>query len=138
MQEGRRQQPLCCCSLGLLACRIQEGSVETLLQELCTKLFTSKKEHERDLASIGLKTVVAEVSVGPLGKSLVKRVTPHLISGVKTQVPSAAPSSGSLACSSLVVPLLLCAGVASKPCCPETVMHNTVLRPWHACSHASL
>lgn len=60
--------------------------MDSLLQDLCTKLFSGKKEHQRDLASIGLKTVVAEVSGGQLAKAVVKRVTPHLISGIKTQV----------------------------------------------------
>ena len=77
-------------SLGLLVCRIQEGSVDMLLQDLCTKLFAGKKEHQRDLASIGLKTVVAEVSGGQLAKTVVKRIVPHLIAGIKTQVWSLA------------------------------------------------
>ncbi|KAK9803499.1 hypothetical protein WJX73_009717 [Symbiochloris irregularis] len=70
--------------LGLLACRLQKDNVETLLQDLCTKLSTGK-EHQRDLASIGLKTVVADVPGPPLATTVVKSITPHLIAGIRKQ-----------------------------------------------------
>ena len=56
-----------------------------LVTSLGTKLTTGKNEQERDIASIGLKTVVAEVPTG-IAKSVVKRVTPTLISGLSATV----------------------------------------------------
>ena len=65
-----------------------------LVTSLGTKLTTGKNEQERDIASIGLKTVVAEVPTG-IAKSIVKRVTPTLISGLSSTVtPHLPPQLG--------------------------------------------
>lgn len=82
--KGPKLLPMLC-SLGLLACRLQKDNVETLLQDLCSKLSTGK-EHQRDLASIGLKTVVAEASGPQLASTVVNCITPHLIAGIRKQV----------------------------------------------------
>ena len=73
------------CSLGPLVCRIQAGSTETILNDLCSKMLTGKAEQQRDLASIGIKGIIAEApaSAGPV---LTNNLSPKLVTGVKTKV----------------------------------------------------
>ncbi|KAI8917458.1 armadillo-type protein [Entophlyctis helioformis] len=60
--------------------RVKEPQIQTIVDELCRMLATSDRDELRDIAGIGLKTVVVEFPVehGVAG-NLVKRLTPKLI-----------------------------------------------------------
>lgn len=76
------------CSLGLLMRRVSVGSVETMVTDLGTKLTAAgKKEDQREIAGIGLKTAVQELPRGPAAKAAVKKLTPPLIAGISNKVP---------------------------------------------------
>lgn len=51
--------------LAPLVKKIHEGRVVEIVESLCQKLLTGK-EQQRDIASIALKTVVAEISSYPV------------------------------------------------------------------------
>lgn len=57
---------------------------------LSRKLLSDKKAdiEKRDVACIGLKTVIAEVNSGVAGQVLVKRVAPQLIGSLSSMVCS--------------------------------------------------
>lgn len=59
--------------MGLLVRKVGDACAEDMVRTLCDKAVTvaSKKEKEqaRDIASIGLKTVVAELPLGHLAQS---------------------------------------------------------------------
>lgn len=76
--------------------------VETLVSELSGKLVGGKKEQERDIASIALKTVVAELPTSADPKGVVAKTTLKLVEGLEAKVNvfdcerlTTAPSSGS-------------------------------------------
>jgi hypothetical protein len=52
-----------------------------MANKLCDKLLNGKDQH-RDIASIALKTIVAEVSTQSLAQSILVAVTPQLIKGI--------------------------------------------------------
>ena len=70
-------------SLGLLVNRVAEVQVGHMIHVLCQNLLSSKKEQKRDVASIGLKAVISEISGGSLGLVAIKNVAPCMIGGVK-------------------------------------------------------
>ena len=74
-------------SLGPLVTRVKEGSVETILTQLCNKMLQGKSEQQRDLASIGLKGIVSEASVSLAG-TLSSKLTPKLVAGIDAKVCS--------------------------------------------------
>jgi len=49
------------CSLGLLVRKVNEQNAVAAIQDLSSKVVGAKKESTRDIASIALKTVIAEV-----------------------------------------------------------------------------
>ena len=79
-------------SLGLLTRKVGQARVEFLVESLSDKLVAGKKEQDRDIASIGLKTVVAEASGGQLAQVLVKKVTPKMVEGLKSTVGLHSPA----------------------------------------------
>lgn len=73
------------CSLGLLVKRVAEVRVGEMLDVLCEKLVNGKKEAQRDIASIALKTSIAEISGGALAHVVVKVVTPKMLQGISSK-----------------------------------------------------
>lgn len=71
-------------SLGLLVVHLEDGQLKELLQTLCAKCTSGKKEEHRDIAVIGLKTAVAEVAPRQ-AEVLVDFVVPTLINGIATK-----------------------------------------------------
>lgn len=66
--------------------RVKEPQVQDIVDALCKHLLNDKKgaEELRDIANIGLKTVIAEIPVEPqtLPQTVIKRVVPQLITGI--------------------------------------------------------
>eukprot|EP00854_Cymbomonas_tetramitiformis_P027737 gene27737-34245_t len=62
-----------------LAKRATDASFEEIVNGLCDKLLNSAKEPQRDIGSIGLKTVVSEISSTDTASGFVKKLTPKLI-----------------------------------------------------------
>ncbi|KAK9816878.1 hypothetical protein WJX72_006469 [[Myrmecia] bisecta] len=71
--------------LGLLVQRVAVARVEEMLDTLCNKLLSGKKEQQRDIAGIGLKTVIGEISGGALATAVVKRVVPRMMEGMRNK-----------------------------------------------------
>lgn len=65
--------------------KVSETRVVEMTNKLCDKLLNGKDQH-RDVASIALKTVVAEVSVSSLAQSILISLSPQLIKGITTAV----------------------------------------------------
>uniref|UniRef100_A0A8C3G8B5 TATA-binding protein interacting (TIP20) domain-containing protein n=1 Tax=Cyclopterus lumpus TaxID=8103 RepID=A0A8C3G8B5_CYCLU len=75
--------------LAPLVSKVKEPQVETMVDTLCSNM-TSDKEQLRDVSSIGLKTVIAELPLSPSGLSLTvgvcKKITSQLIGGKQEDV----------------------------------------------------
>ncbi len=73
-------------SLGPLSRRVKEPQLQEIVDTLCTHLLNEKKggEELRDIASIGLKTIITEIPAEPAAAPslITKRLTPRLITGV--------------------------------------------------------
>ncbi|KAL2339325.1 hypothetical protein Fmac_013771 [Flemingia macrophylla] len=67
--------------LAPLVRKVSEPRVVEMTSKLCDKLLNGKDQH-RDIASIALKTVVAEVSTQSLAQSILQTLTPQLIKGI--------------------------------------------------------
>ncbi|KAG5024111.1 hypothetical protein JHK85_020453 [Glycine max] len=67
--------------LAPLVRKVSEVRVVEMTSKLCDKLLNGKDQH-RDIASIALKTVVAEVSTQSLAQSILQTLTPQLIRGI--------------------------------------------------------
>lgn len=76
-----------CCSLGLLVRKIADARLQDISESLCKRVTNAsgKKSEQRDIASIGLKTVISEVS-GSQAQALVSSTTPLLIMGLNEPV----------------------------------------------------
>lgn len=70
--------------LGYLVNRNRPEQLEEVVGQLCDKLTGGNKEQLRDVASLGLKTVVAELSPKK-ASTLVATATPKLILGLQSQ-----------------------------------------------------
>ena len=78
-------------SLALLVQRVSAAHVEDLVDSLCTKLLSGKREQERDVAAIGLKTVVTDLPSGAVATLVVRRLCPKLVAGIQRKARRAAP-----------------------------------------------
>ena len=63
------------------------------MDSLCTKLLSGKREQERDVAAIGLKTVVTDLPSGAVATLVVRRLCPKLVAGVQRKARRAARCS---------------------------------------------
>ena len=72
-------------SLALLVQRVTQPHAEDVVDSLCAKLLSGKREQERDVAAIGLKTVVTDLPNGALATLVVRRLCPKLVAGVQTK-----------------------------------------------------
>ncbi|KAJ8684120.1 hypothetical protein QAD02_019912 [Eretmocerus hayati] len=72
--------------LGPLVNKVKEFQVETIVDALCTNMV-SDKEQLRDISSIGLKTVIAELPLGSsaLAANVCKRITGRLSTAIEKQ-----------------------------------------------------
>lgn len=70
-------------SLGPLVVKVKEVQVEVIVDTLCTNMI-SDKEQLRDISSIGLKTVIAELpqSSGGLVATICKKITGRLTNAI--------------------------------------------------------
>lgn len=70
--------------MGPLVNKVKEFQVETIVEALCTNMV-SDKEQLRDISSIGLKTVIAELPQAPGGLSgnICKRITGRLTTAIE-------------------------------------------------------
>ena len=64
--------------------KVKEYQVETIVESLCSNMI-SDKEQLRDISSIGLKTVIAELPQAPGGLSgnICKTITSRLITAIE-------------------------------------------------------
>lgn len=71
-------------SLGPLVNKVKEYQVELIVESLCMNMV-SDKEQLRDISSIGLKTVIAELPQAPGGFSgnICKRITGRLTTAIE-------------------------------------------------------
>ncbi|XP_024525263.1 cullin-associated NEDD8-dissociated protein 1 isoform X2 [Selaginella moellendorffii] len=67
--------------LGPLVKKVNENKIVEIVESLCTRLLTGK-DHQRDIASIALKTVVSEIASGTVAQCVVAALTPKLIKGI--------------------------------------------------------
>ncbi|XP_022915623.1 cullin-associated NEDD8-dissociated protein 1 [Onthophagus taurus] len=72
--------------LGPLVNKVKEYQVETIVESLCANMV-SEKEQLRDISSIGLKTVIAELPQAPGGLSgnICKTITSRLTTAIERQ-----------------------------------------------------
>ncbi|CAI0376789.1 unnamed protein product [Linum tenue] len=70
--------------LAPLVKKVTDARVAEMTTKLCTKLLNPKDQH-RDIASIALKTIIAEVAVPSLAQLILNSLTPQLISGITSQ-----------------------------------------------------
>ncbi|XP_047948675.1 cullin-associated NEDD8-dissociated protein 1 [Salvia hispanica] len=70
--------------LAPLVKKIREQQVLEMTNKLCDKLLNGK-EQNRDIASIALKTIVAEVPNATVAQSVLVSISPKLIRGIVTQ-----------------------------------------------------
>eukprot|EP00898_Chlorokybus_atmophyticus_P001722 jgi/Chlat1/2550/Chrsp175S02405 len=69
--------------LAPLVKKVNEARVVNIVETLCQKLLRGK-EQQRDIASIGLKTVVSEAPFGAIATATVKVLTPRLLDGISS------------------------------------------------------
>ncbi|PON60377.1 Coatomer beta subunit [Parasponia andersonii] len=67
--------------LAPLVKKVSEARVVEMTNKLCEKLLNGKDQH-RDIASIALKTIVAEVATQSLAQSILVSILPQLIKGI--------------------------------------------------------
>lgn len=68
--------------------RVHNNQAERILDFLCTRLVSGKKEQDREIASIALKTVINDISSPELSGLAVKQVVPKLLLGMQSKVIS--------------------------------------------------
>lgn len=68
-------------SLAPLVKKVSEQRVVEMTNKLCEKLLKEKDQH-RDIASIALKTIIAEISTQSLAQSILLSILPQLINGI--------------------------------------------------------
>jgi len=69
--------------------RVSTAHAEDVVDSLCAKLLAGKREQERDVAAIGLKTMVTDLPSGPLAALVVQRLCPKLVAGVQSKARAA-------------------------------------------------
>lgn len=70
-------------SLGLLVRKISDPKAEELIRSLCDKVILGKKEQQREIAAIGLKTVIKELHSGTTASAAAASITSKMLEGVK-------------------------------------------------------
>lgn len=76
------------CSLGLLVKKVDEPQVDLILNHLSGMITGGKQSQNREIASLGLKAVIADLPTGKGAQPLIKRCASVLIHGLQTQACS--------------------------------------------------
>ncbi len=84
--HGNKDASTAVCSLGLLVRRVNKDQAERILDFLCTKLLTGKKDQDRENASVALKSVIGEVTGQEVPGLVIKQVVPKLLQGMQAQL----------------------------------------------------
>eukprot|EP00195_Chlamydomonas_chlamydogama_P007020 CAMPEP_0202892974 /NCGR_PEP_ID=MMETSP1392-20130828/2632_1 /ASSEMBLY_ACC=CAM_ASM_000868 /TAXON_ID=225041 /ORGANISM="Chlamydomonas chlamydogama, Strain SAG 11-48b" /LENGTH=1235 /DNA_ID=CAMNT_0049577131 /DNA_START=157 /DNA_END=3864 /DNA_ORIENTATION=- len=71
--------------LGILVRKVAEARAEEMARSLCDKVILGKKEQQRDIASIGLKTIIAEISGGQLATNCAAIITSKMLEGASNK-----------------------------------------------------
>lgn len=71
-------------SLGPLVSKVKEFQVDTIVEALCSNML-SDKEQLKDISSIGLKTVIAQLPQIPsqTSSNIVKKITARLLNTIQ-------------------------------------------------------
>ena len=64
---------------------MQPDRADKILDTLCTRLVSGRKEADRESASISLKTTILDLP-GETAKSILRHVVPKLLQGSQTKV----------------------------------------------------
>lgn len=72
--------------MGLLVKRIDEGNILVIVLSLAKTVTSGKQPQEREISSLGLKAVVAELPSGKSAISVVKALTPTLVTALDSKV----------------------------------------------------
>ena len=72
--------------MGLLVKRIDEGNIEYIMFSLAKTVTSGKQPQEREISSLGLKAVVADLPSGKNALNVAKRLTPTLVSALESKV----------------------------------------------------
>ncbi len=78
--------------LGLLANKVGEERLRALTDSLLQTMINGKKEQQRDVASLALKTVITELQPGK-ARILAQAAAPHLLEGLRSTSPDVASNS---------------------------------------------
>lgn len=78
--------------LGLLANKVGEERLRAITVSLLQTMITARKEQQRDVASLALKTVVTELQPGK-AHVLAQAAAPHLLEGLRSTSPDVASNS---------------------------------------------
>lgn len=74
-------------SLEPLIAKIKEPQLQVLIDTLSDYLLQTKKSELRDIAGIGLRTVVAQTPPeSPTANLVIQRVNPKLIKGISVRI----------------------------------------------------
>ena len=73
--------------MALLVHNISAASMETVAGQLAEKLQSTKKDAQRDVAGLGLKAIIEEISAShPNAALIIKVVTPRMLQGMEMKV----------------------------------------------------
>ena len=72
--------------MGLLVKRISEANIEQIIVRLAKMVTTGKQAQEREISSLGLKAVVADLPRGKGAQNVAKNLTPTLIAALISKV----------------------------------------------------
>ena len=73
-------------SLAILVRKVDEQRALDVVFSLCDKVISGKKEQQREVASIGLKAVIAEIPSGPLAAKATTQIAQTMLQGTGKQV----------------------------------------------------
>jgi cullin-associated NEDD8-dissociated protein 1 len=73
-------------SLAILVRKVDEQRALDIVQSLCGEVISGKKEQQREVASIGLKAVIAEIPSGPLAAKATTQIAHTMLQGAGKQV----------------------------------------------------
>ncbi len=74
------------CSLAILIRKVDEQRALDIVCSLCDKVLLGKKEQQREVASIGLKAVIAEIPGGPLAAKATTQIAQSMLQGTQNKV----------------------------------------------------
>lgn len=105
--------------------KITEAHIGEVSDSLCEKILSQKKEdtEQRDISSIGLKTLIGYVSSERAADTVLKHVTPKLLDAMHLEVCSLATNLSIFVV--FYVSKLACCELSIEPL-PQVSLHNLV------------